>query len=146
VDLAGYYEEGQFGPTISLEALPGDRLADSRDGTGGWNGPFAPGSVRRVDVVAGRPGAARAPAAASNVVALRATEPGFVQVYPCDGSAPSTSVVNYTPGGPTSNLVTVELATDGELCVSTSTRADVIVDLFGVLTAPADVLIERITF
>ena len=146
VDLAGYYEEGQFGPIISLEALPGDRLADSRDGTGGWNGPFAPGSVRRVDVVAGRPDAARATAAVINVVALRATEPGFVQVYPCDGSAPSTSVVNYTAAGPTSNLVTVELATNGELCVSTSTRADVIVDLFGVLTAPADVLVERLTF
>jgi hypothetical protein len=146
VDLAGYYEEGQFGPTISLAALPGDRLADSRDGTGGWNGQFRPDSVRRINAVAGRPDAGRATAAVLNVVALRATEPGFVQVYPCDGSPPSTSVVNYTPEGPTSNLVTVELATNGELCVTTSTGVDVIVDLFGVLTAPADSLVERITF
>lgn len=146
VDLAGYYEDGQFGPTISLQSLAGARLADSRDGTGGWNGPFTPGSVRRVDAVAGRPDAARATAVVVNVVALRATGPGFVQVYPCDGAAPETSAVNYTAGGATSNLVTVELATSGELCVATSTAADVIVDLFGVLTAPPDSLVERVTF
>lgn len=146
VDLAGYYEEGQFGPTISLRTLPGDRLADSRDGTGGWNGPLAPGSVRRVNAAAGRPDAAQATAVVLNVVALRATDPGFVQVYPCDGSAPETSVVNYTAEGATSNLATVELATDGEICVTTSTEVDVIVDLFGVVTAPADALVERLTF
>lgn len=146
VDLAGYYEEGQFGPTISLDALPGDRLADSRDGTGGWNGPFAPGAVRRIDATAGRTDGPRATAAVVNVVALRADEPGFVQMYPCDGESPETSVVNFTTEGATSNLVTVELATSGELCVTTSTRVDVIVDLFGVLTAPADSLVERITF
>jgi hypothetical protein len=146
VDLAGYYEEGQFGPTISLQALAGDRLADSRDGTGGWNGPFAPGSVRRVNAVAGRPDAAQATAAIINVVALRATEPGFVQIYPCDGSSPETSVVNYTAAGATSNLATVELATSGELCVTASTQVDVIIDLFGVLTAPTDALVERLTF
>lgn len=146
VDLAGYYERGQFGPTISLSALPGTRVADSRDGTGGWSGPFDPGSVRRVNPVAGRADSSQATAAVLNVVALRAAAPGFVQIYPCDGSAPSTSVVNYTTAGPTSNLVTVELATNGDLCVTTSSRVDVIVDLFGVLTAPPDALVERLTF
>lgn len=146
VDLAGYYEEQQFGPTISLQALPGLRLADSRDGTGGWTGPFSPGSVRRVDAVAGRPDAGRATAAVVNVVALRATEPGFVQVFPCDGSSPETSIVNFTAGGATSNLATVELAANGELCVSASVRVDVVIDLFGVLTAPTDALVERLTF
>ena len=146
VDLAGYYEAGQFGPTISLRALPGDRLADSRDGTGGWTGPFAPGAVRRVNAVAGRPDAGRATAAVLNVVALRASDPGFVQIYPCDGSSPETSVVNFTAAGATSNLATVELATNGEVCVTASTEVDVIIDLFGVLTAPSDSLVERLTF
>lgn len=146
VDLAGSYEEGQFGPTIALQSLSGERLADSRDGTGGWNGPFSPGSARRVNAVAGRPDASNATAVVVNVVALRAADPGFVQVYPCDGAAPETSAVNYTTSGATSNLVTVELAANGELCVSTSTEVDVIVDLFGVLAAPPDSLVERITF
>ncbi|MFP5487331.1 MAG: hypothetical protein ACLGHQ_03380, partial [Acidimicrobiia bacterium] len=136
LDLAGYYEDGQFGPTVSLDALPGDRLADSRVGIGGWDGPLDPGVVRRIDVTAGRPDGDRATAAIVNVVALRAADPGFVQVYPCDGDAPDASAVNYTTEGATSNLVTVELATDGALCVTTSTRVDVIVDLFGLLTVP----------
>lgn len=145
VDLAGYYEPTPFGPAASLVPVAGERVADSRDGTGGWS-TFGAGTIRRLAPVAGRPDADRVTAVVLNVVAVRAQAPGFVEVYPCDADDPETSVVNFTTDGATSNLATVELSSSGEICVFTFSPTDVVVDMFGVLVAPDDALAERLTF
>lgn len=144
-DLTGYYQTDAFGPIASMRPESGTRVADSRDGTGGWNGAFGAGTVRRVRPLAGRSGAAQATAVVLNVIALRAQSNGFVEVYPCDSDDPETSSVNYTTAGATSNLVVVELSTSGEVCVSPSTSTDVVVDLFGTLSVPNDALFERMS-
>lgn len=54
---------------------------------------------------------------------------GFVTVYPCGQVVPDVSNVNFVPGGATPNHVTVKLGAG--VCLSTSTGAQVIVDVTG---------------
>jgi hypothetical protein len=55
-------------------------------------------------------------------------------VNPCDQPRPDASNLNFVPGRDVANAVTVKLAsTTGRVCVYSSSRADVIVDLAGYL-------------
>jgi hypothetical protein len=147
VDVSGYYgPEPQFGTAAGLRPVPGLRLADSRDGTGGWTTKFGDGTIRRIDPVASLPYASQATAVVLNVVATRADELGYATVYPCDEEVPDSSAVNYAPGGLATNLVTVDLSRDSEICFFTLTGVDLVVDLFGVMAAPDDALTERFSF
>ncbi|MDJ0770573.1 MAG: aryl-sulfate sulfotransferase [Ilumatobacter sp.] len=146
LDVAGYYGPApQFGPAAELRPQVGDRLADSRNGTGGWS-RFGAGTVQRITPAAGLPFESQATAAVLNVIAVEADDNGFVTIYPCDVDRPETSAVNYTPGTQATNLVTVELQASGDICVYTLTGADVIVDLFGIMAAPDGALAERMSF
>lgn len=145
-DVTGYYEpSAQFGPVSGVQPLAGRRLADSRTGEGGWNGPFAQGTVRRLRPGAGLPNDRQATAAVLNVVATEARADGFVTVYPCDEKRPTTSVLNVTPAGEATNLVVVDLAANGEICVYTFQPTHLVVDLFGVLVADDDVFVEELS-
>lgn len=145
VDVNGYYAPApQFGPSAALRPTTGTRIANSLDGAGGWTGPFTADVVRSLDPVAGTPNGPEATAVTVNVTALNAAAPGFTTVYPCGGTPPVVSSVNFAPGEVTTNLVTVDLAADRTLCFLTSTKVDLIVDLFGVMTAPPGSLAERI--
>ena len=79
-----------------------------------------------------------------NVVVTEAEGDGFVTVYPCDGEVPNSSAVNYTAAGESTNVVVVDLSATGEICVFALTPAHIVVDLFGVLTADPDVLVEAL--
>ena len=147
MDVNGYYGPApQFGPAAALHPLAGERIASSRDGIGGWTGPFAAGTTRSIDPVASLDVAPEATAVTVNVTALNAQAPGFATVYPCGGTRPEVSSVNVAPGSVATNLVTVDLAGDRTLCFYTSTGVDLIVDLFGVMAAPTGSLVERLSF
>ena len=146
LDVSGYYAPApQFGPTPGLQPLPGRRVADSRSGQGGWSGKFSAGTTRGLSPTAGLPNESQTTAAVLNVVVTEAEADGFVTIYPCDEARPTVSAVNYTPAGESTNMVVVDLSDEGEICVYALTRAHVVVDLFGVLTADDGVLAETLT-
>lgn len=145
-DVSGYYAPApQFGPTPGLQPIPGRRVADSRSGQGGWTGKFAADSTRTLSPTSGLPNHSQATAAVLNIVVTEAEADGFITVYPCDDDVPLSSAVNYSPGGESTNMVVVDLSSTGEICLYALTRAHVVVDLFGVLTAADDVLVEGLT-
>jgi hypothetical protein len=147
VDISGYYSPTpQFGPSAALRPLAGRRLADSRSDDGAWSAKFGAGAVRRLQPASDLVFGSQATAVVLNVVATEADAPGFVTVYPCDDDVPTTSVLNFTPGETSTNLVTVDLSAAGEVCFFTHSGVHLVVDLFGVMTAPDDSLVERLQF
>jgi hypothetical protein len=149
VDVVGFYAPTpQFGPTAELIRTTPTRLADSRNGTGGWSTPFAPGEVRMLDPVAGGGLADRASAVMLNVVATDGARPGHVRVYPCVTPVPNVSSLNYPTAGPltnsVANLVTVELDARRRICVYAHTATHVVIDRVGTFGAPTGSLIERV--
>jgi hypothetical protein len=147
IDVSGYYSPApQFGPAVELRPLAGRRLADSRSGQGGWTAKFGTGTIRKLRPDTGLGFDPQVTAAVLNVVATSAERPGYVNVYPCDAEVPLTSAVNFAPGGPSTNMVIVDLSSTGEVCFFASAGVHLVVDLFGVMTAPDDVLVERLGF
>ncbi|MEM9745134.1 MAG: aryl-sulfate sulfotransferase [Actinomycetota bacterium] len=147
LDLAGYYAPApQWGPAAELRPEAGARLADSRDGTGGWTAALAPGERRRLDLAGLVPDGSQITGVIANVTVTQPADRGFATVTGCAAADPDTSSVNFAPGSVSSNLVTVDLGVSTEICVVSSVRAHVIVDLFGVLRAESDdVFVERLS-
>lgn len=147
VDVGGYYSPPPpFGPTASLRPSVGQRLADSRDGTGGWSAPFSAAEVRALDPVALAAAAPESSAVLLNVVATNGQRRGNVRVFPCADDVPLVSNLNFSTEGSVTNLVPVELSGDRTVCFYASAETDVVVDLFGVMSAPTGSLAERIDF
>ncbi len=145
-DVSGYYSPApQFGPVAGLQPLTGRRLADSRSGEGGWSGKFPAAGTRRLRPTAGLANDTQSTAVVLNVIVTEAEGDGFVTLYPCGGDVPNSSAVNYSSAGESTNMVVVDLSPSGEICVFALTPAHVVVDLFGVLTADDDELVESLT-
>jgi hypothetical protein len=76
-------------------------------------------------------------AAALNVTVVDPDDGGFVTVYPCTSTRPTTSTVNFAAGRAIANSTIATLSSDGHVCVYTSTGADVIVDITSWLSPSA---------
>ena len=147
VDVNGYYAPApRFGPTAQLQPLSGTRIVDTRNGIGGPLAPFQAGETRKIDPVALVPGGAEASSVLLNVIAANARSNGYLSIYPCSAARPEVSSLNYTAPGEATNLVSVELASDRSICIYAYAATDVIVDVFGVMAAPAGSLVERLSF
>ncbi|MEM9514338.1 MAG: aryl-sulfate sulfotransferase [Actinomycetota bacterium] len=147
IDVMGYYApRPDFGPTPALQTLVGDRLVDSRDGTGGVTGKFDAKEVRTLTPVAGHPAEAEASAVLLNVVATEGDGAGHLRVFPCDPQVPEVSNLNFVGESSVSNLVPVELSDAGTVCIYAHRRTHVVVDLVGVMAAPNGELAERLAF
>jgi hypothetical protein len=69
---------------------------------------------------------------ALNVTAVNPSGPGFLRVWPCASPEPETSSVNYLAAGAIEpNAVVVGVDETGEICVSTLTPTEVLVDVSG---------------
>lgn len=127
VDVTGWFApDGGFVPL----AAPA-RVADSRDGVGQALARVEPGDVLTVDISDD----ATVGAAALNVTAANTEAAGYLTVYPCTDGVPYASNVNYEAdraGSP--NAVVTDLDDAGQVCITSSTPVDVIVDLAGVFT------------
>jgi hypothetical protein len=127
VDLFGW-----FGGTSNTRYHPivGTRVADSRDGTGGWDSAFPAGTERSFDpTLGGR--VAVGENAVLDVIATEAVGAGYLTVYPCGTPRPDASSVNFAPGTDTPNLTTVRVGSNGRICVYAHQRTHVVVDVFG---------------
>ena len=118
VDVSGYT------PTAgTYVAMTPQRLADTRA-----TGALAANATLRVT-----PPATSGQALAISVTSVNADGPGFLTAYSCADGLPSISTLNYTAGTAIANL---SIVGKGDICVTTSTRTDVLVDLQGEIVAP----------
>lgn len=139
VDVAGWFQGDAF------VGITPTRVADTRNGTGGFTGKVQPSHPLRLDVTglslknyAGQP--LQMPSTVSavsvNVTAVDPAGAGYLTVYPCDQPRPLASNVNYVKGEVVANGAIVPTSANGYICVYSSTSADVVVDLVGYF--PAD--------
>ncbi|MGE0878388.1 MAG: NlpC/P60 family protein [Acidimicrobiia bacterium] len=117
IDLNGWF--GADG--VGMTAMNPTRLLDTR--TSGRTKD----RVYRIE-----PGPFGVPAGATavtvNVTVTVPADAGYATAYPCGANVPLASNLNYDKGATVANLATVALQ-DGSFCVTTSTNADVVVDL-----------------
>ena len=95
--------------------------------------PLVPGVPLRVPVLGqfGVPATGVA-GVAMNVTAVDPGGPGWLRVWPCGSAEPTTSSVNYVARGVVEpNAVVVPVDATGEVCISTMTATDVLVDVSG---------------
>jgi hypothetical protein len=132
VDVNGY-DAAQavvrlFEPARVLETRPGFLTAD---GLALLNGPRPSDSVLELQI-GGRLGVPTTiRAAVLNITVTQATGPGFVTVFPCGGTRPIASTLNYGQGSTVANLAVATTSKDGKVCIYTQTATHLIVDLSG---------------
>lgn len=111
------------------------RVYDSRSTPGGRPA----GSVTEV-AVTGRAGVpSDAEGVVLNVTAVNARAPGYLTVFPCGAALPDASNLNYAAGQTIPNSVIAKVGAGGKVCVFTSAKADLLVDVNGSLPAGSDV-------
>ena len=111
------------------------RIIDTRSASsGGENGRVGAGRVVELDI-----DDKVSPATAAVAVSVTAVDPcsdGFLTVYDCD-VRPNTSNVNFAAGRTTAGMA-ITMLTDRRLCVFSSARTDLIVDITGEFTPSGD--------
>lgn len=134
---------GWLADTDGFESLVSARLAETRagertvDGVAEEIGRLAAGSVTEVQI-AGRGGVdLDADAVALNVTAVGPSAIGYVTLYPCDEDRPTTSSLNYGPGGAVGNSAVVSLSASGSLCAFTFADTDLVIDVNAWFSADA---------
>ena len=115
-------------PTRILETRPGLTTADHLvEGIG----LRPPDSVLELQI-GGRVGIpASIRAAVLNITVTQTGAPGFITVYPCGGTRPVASTLNYGRGATVANLAVATTTTDGKVCIYTQTATHLVVDLSG---------------
>ena len=134
VDLNGFLPAGTAIDTLVPARLLETRVApglETIDGRFQGGGQANWGTTIVLDV-AGRGGvSADAEFALLNVTAVGPTSPGFLTVFPCDENRPLASNVNYAGGDVRPNFVLAKLSDAGTVCIFTSARSDIVVDVAG---------------
>jgi hypothetical protein len=134
VDVMGYITDSTAQLTTFglFVPVPPDRYYDSRIAP---NSIHAGGSTVTVPL-AGSPFAVPVGAAAIsiNLTSDAAAGPGFVTVYPADGTFPLSSNLNYVAATPVANAALVKLSTTGTLNAFVNVATHVIVDVNGYFT------------
>jgi hypothetical protein len=122
VDISGAYSP-TLGTETFVDGLVPIRLWDSRP-----DAKSVAGSVRELLVLGqgGVPGDATA--VVLNVTVDQPEAWGFVTVFPCGGSVPLASNVNFVAGQTVANSVTVAIGDAGRVCFHTSVAAHLVVD------------------
>jgi hypothetical protein len=131
IDVSGYFSASatsRFTPVVP------DRVMDTRQGIGPF-GRLAAGQVVELPLPAAPAGAT---GAMLNVTTVGPDVGGFVTVYPCGGTPP-TSSVNPVTGDIRPNTVTTAITANRTVCIFTSTSVDLIVDVFGYMAPSIEV-------
>jgi acid phosphatase type 7 len=129
-------------PSASFAASTPARLVDTRprgqtiDGRDQAIGPLEAGRVLDV-MVAGRAVVPKgATAAALTFTVTDPVDPGFLTVWPCEAPKPTASVSNFVSGQIVAATTMIGLGPNGDVCVSLSTKGNLLVDIAG--HQPAD--------
>ncbi len=107
------------------------RLVDTREGFAGHTGKVG-GSCRvEIDLDDTPQIPEEATAVALSVIAVDATQRGFLTVHPCDSKRPATSNVNPRPNVPTPNQTITPIGPSRRICVFTNVATNIVVDATG---------------
>jgi chitodextrinase len=132
VDLAGWFAPGTGAGFVAPDPA---RLFDTRDPQmtpGGAAQRLADGRELAVQITGTGVVPTGATAVAVNLTAADPSADGYVKVYPCGGTPPIVSNVNYwTHQVAAANLAVVKLPPDGRVCFSSYAPTDLVVDLAG---------------
>jgi hypothetical protein len=123
VDVTGWLAPGAG---AGLTPVGPTRLADTRTGLGGSRRLIG----NRTMVLDVRSGAAGSSAVALNVSVVGPAAPGYVTVYPCGTTRPSTSTINHVAGEVRANNTVVGIG-GGKVCIYSLVATDIVVDLVG---------------
>ena len=117
---------------LDFQAVAPVRLVDTRDAASPWVGRTTKQTPLplKLDGLAGLPPQTKA--VALNVTVTGGVDDGFATIYPCSGGWPGTSNINYRAGQTIANSALVGLGTDGKVCLYSSGRTHVVIDLTGV--------------
>lgn len=118
------------GPLRFLETRTGVGLG-TVDGQFNGIGQLPNDSVLQLGVVGRSNMPAWARSVVLNVTVTNASAPGYLTVYPCDGSRPTSSNLNYDRGATRAVAVVAQIGSNGAVCIYTQSAADVIVDVNG---------------
>ncbi|MCX7619215.1 MAG: S8 family serine peptidase [Acidimicrobiales bacterium] len=134
IDVVGYFKAStgsRFNPLTPM------RILDSRDGTGGISGRWAPGQTRDLTVTTGSVPSA-ATAVVLNVTVTGPTAPSHLTVWPAGVGMPLASNLNFVAGQTVPNLVIVGVGTGGKVSIyNNSGSVHVIADVVGYFEAGA---------
>ena len=124
---------GAFGASSGLVPVWPTRAIDTRET------PARVGTSPTVVHVGAVPGI---PADRSSVVihltTIGGTQPGIVNVYPCDAGASAVPTRSIVPGKIQNLLLISAVDANGDVCLTASAPTDAIVDVFAGFTADAD--------
>lgn len=125
-DTSGYYLAGTPSTAGAFSAQAPFRQLDTRNGTGGINGPVAPGQTINVKV-AGQGGipVSGISAVAMNITVANPTSFGFITAYAGGSPQPSTSNVNYATGQIIPNFAITPVAPDGTISFTNNSNGTV---------------------
>lgn len=128
VDVTGYLQPAF---ELSFQAIAPTRLLDTRTPGTRWVGRLGERQTIELPIQAlpGMP--ADVHAVVVNVVAVPGTSRGYVTAFPCGVPNPGTASLNYDSDDPAAALA-VSPVGGGSLCLFSSARTHVIVDLLGV--------------
>ena len=120
--------QGVFAPTGGLlfQPITPDRKVDTRN------------SGRQSTITVQAPTDAKAVAATLTVTGGATS--GFLSAFPCSGTIPKVSNVNWQAGETVAGAAFIPVAADGTFCVFTNSPTDVIVDITGVFGTPTSTL------
>ncbi len=128
-DVVGWYD--QPGSGTGALYVPGgpSRVLDTRDGTGGKQGPFGAAASYTLPL----PGVpAGATAAVLNVTSVNTTHDSFVTLWPSGQPRPRASNANPATGRVRANLTAVAVGAAGAVDVfNNSASTDLVIDLVG---------------
>jgi 5'-nucleotidase len=117
-------------PARLLETRSGD-VDKTIDGLFEGDGRIGPNAEVELQVT-GRGGVPEtATAVTINVGAVRASQAGYVTVYPCGEDRPLASSINYRGDDVISNSVVAQIGEDGKVCIYTLRETDLIADVTG---------------
>ena len=137
-----------LGPSAAsgFVSISPQRIFDTRDGTGGRNGPLGAGETWTF-AQAGQYGIpADASAVAWNLTAVAATASTYVTVWPGGTERPAASNLNLVPGAVVPNLVQAQLGPAGSVSMyNYSGTVHLIADLVGYYTTASNMRMQPLT-
>lgn len=135
VDVNGWFPQGAdvtpLVPARLLESRPGLVTDDAQFNGIGLRQPGVVTSLQ----VTGRGGVPNgATAVALNVTVTETQSPGFVTVFPCDGTPPTASNLNFGVGTTVANAVLAKVGPGGQVCFYSLAAHHLLVDVNGYVT------------
>ncbi|MGO4652194.1 RHS repeat-associated core domain-containing protein [Arthrobacter sp. 2RAF22] len=138
-DTSGYFLGGTATVPGAFSAQTPFRQLDTRNGTGGVNGPVGPGQTISVKVT-GRGGlpATGVSAVAMNITVANSTSSGVITAYAGGTPKPGTSNLNYTAGQIIPNFAITAVGADGTISFTNDSPGTVqlIADTMGYFNGP----------